>query len=255
MLFEMFVVGTFWFWALMLAEFIVLIYLLEHERYVAAPFTMLIVAAIIFFGGSGLGDGIRWVYHNPVYTVAGIIGYFLIGTVYVISPYFGKWWWFVRDVRDNNREAKQKWLSNWKSEVALAEGVLRDLDKHNIDPQTRIPFVAKETNVFYIKAEKTLAAWKNSNGVMTEELLPLWKEYQSTVSFRDWFGRQVSIEKPTPDKFKARITAWIAYWPPSLFWTLLNDPLRRIGRMIYEGVADVLKKSSDSAWKDEDKLG
>jgi len=29
------------------------------------------------------------------------------------------------------------------------------------------------------------------------------------------------------------IIAWIAYWPISLFWTLLDDPIRRFGAFIY----------------------
>jgi hypothetical protein len=254
MLFELFVVGSFWFWALIIAEFIFLIYFLERERYLAAPFSILLVLGAWVLGGSGLGDVIRWVYHNPTYTVAGMIGYFLIGTFYVISPYVGKWWWFVRDVRDHNREAKQYWLESGKRRIDelklaiqnLTERQKRDATNNHVNPDTQ-PAIDKAT--------QEMVVWTGSNGVMTEELLPYWKTYQKENYFTDWFGRQVSIEKPTPDKFKARITAWIVYWPPSLFWTLLNDPLRRIGRMIYEGVADILKKISDSAWKDEDKLG
>lgn len=253
MLFELFVVGTFWFWALIAVEFIFLIYFLERERYLAAPFSLLLVLGLVVFGGSGLGDIVRWVYHNPTYTVASVLGYFLFGTIYVISPYIGKWWWFVRDVRDHNRDHKQSWLADWKSQIAELKANIQNLTaRFNRDLQ-----VAKENlaQSAIDKANEELNAWTASNGVMTEALLPYWKSYQQETTFSDWFGRRVSIEKPTPDKFKARITAWIVYWPPSLFWTLLNDPLRRIGRMIYEGVADILKKISDSAWKDEDKLG
>jgi len=252
MLFELFVVGTFWFWALIAAEFILLIYLLEREQYVVAPFTILIVFGLVVFGGSGLGDAVRWVYHNPIYTVAGVIGYFLFGTLYVVSPYIGKWWWFVRDVRDRNRYSKQLFLESWKQNIVkLKQNIATYKDRIQREPQTD----GRNNQLLIDKANEELAVWIASNGVMTESLLPYWKEYERSDYFTDWFGRRVSIEKPTPDKFKARITAWIVYWPPSLFWTLLNDPLRRIGRMIYEGVADILKKISDSAWKDEDKLG
>jgi len=249
MLFELFVVGTFWFWALIAVEFIFLIYFLERERYVAAPFSLLLVMGLVIFGGSGLGDAVRWVYHNPAYTVAAVLGYFLFGTLYVISPYVGKWWWFVRDVRDHNRDHKQSWLA----EVGPQPGAALLFVQNNTDRSTISHHSSHQQAID--KATEELNAWTASNGVMTEALLPYWKSYQQESTFSDWFGRRISIEKPTPDKFKARITAWIVYWPPSLFWTLLNDPLRRIGRMIYEGVADILKKISDSAWKDEDKLG
>lgn len=251
MIFELFVVGTFWFWVLIAAEFFFLIFLLEKERYVAAPFTLLLVAALLVLGGSGLGDAVRWVYHNPLYTVAGVICYFLFGTAYVISPYIGKWWWFVRDVRDHNRDTKQAWLADWQRNIAnLKEGIQIHQARIQRDPQN-----TKELQALIDINQAKLNIWTASEGVMTEELLPFWKEHQKDNYFEDWFGRRVSIAKPTPDNFKARITAWIVYWPPSLFWTLLNDPLRRIGRMIYEGVAGILKRISDSAWKDEDKLG
>jgi len=92
------------------------------------------------------------------------------------------------------------------------------------------------------------------NGEMTAELLPFWKEEEKSFTFYDWFNRRVQIVKPDPGKFKARIISWIVYWPPSLIWTLLNDPLRRIGRRLYDLVASLLKSISDSAWQDEDKI-
>jgi hypothetical protein len=106
------------------------------------------------------------------------------------------------------------------------------------------------------KEKKILArdAWANSKGTMTNELLPYWKEYESDATFTNVFGSSVKIAKPTPDQYKSRIISWIAYWPPSLCWTLLNDPIRHIGRMIYEGVAGWLKKISDEVWKNEDKI-
>ncbi len=32
---------------------------------------------------------------------------------------------------------------------------------------------------------------------------------------------------------KARITAWIAYWPWSLLWTLIDDPFRKLAEWMY----------------------
>lgn len=35
------------------------------------------------------------------------------------------------------------------------------------------------------------------------------------------------------DACKGRILAWIGYWPWSLLWTVVDDPIRKIGRKIY----------------------
>ena len=64
MLFEMFVIGTFWFWALMAAEFIFLIFLLEKEKYIAAPFTIICTVALLILFGSGMGDLFPWILIN-----------------------------------------------------------------------------------------------------------------------------------------------------------------------------------------------
>lgn len=263
MFFELFVLGTFWFWVLLVSEFLLLIFLLEKERYIAAPVSLVVFLGLLVVGGSGLGDVVRWVYLNPFYTIGIFIGYFLFGTLYVVSPYIGKWWWFVRDVRDHNRDEKQQWLSSWKTQIANLKNNIENLTErikryNQLDRQTggKIgnPEQIEQTEGELANCNAQLLAWAESSGNMTEALIVYWKEYEKTSYFYDIFGRRISIEKPIPSKFQARITAWIVYWPPSLFWTLLNDPIRRIGRLIYEGVADTLKKISDSAWKDEDKL-
>ena len=253
---ELLVFGTFWFWVLLFVEFCFLIFLLENEKYYTAPLTVFAVIALLAFFGSGseLKDVLVWIVHNPLWTIAYVVGYFVFGALYVSSPYIGKWWWFVRDVRDHNRDTKQQWLGNWRRAIDRIkeelENVADALQRLQPNDTRRQSYVEKGV---VLKAE--LAAFEGCNGVMTEALLPFWKEYEKETYFQDTFGRSVSIAKPTPDNFKSRIASWIVYWPPSLIWTILNDPLRRIGRRIYDGVAGLLKSISDSAWKDEDKLG
>ena len=38
------------------------------------------------------------------------------------------------------------------------------------------------------------------------------------------------------DTSKGRILSWIGYWPWSLLWTVIDDPLRKIGRKIYRAL-------------------
>lgn len=258
MLFEMFVIGTFWFWALVLFEFCFLIYLLERERYVAAPFSVLGCVALVVFCGSGLGDIAKWVIAHPLYSIGIAVGYFLVGALFTATPHLGKWAWFVRNVRDENREMKKEWLGGWKNRMA---GVLVQVNEQqqriaNAQGGSRNWSDAEIENMKQelSKLQEFASALGNCNGAMTENLLPFWKEYEETASCYDFFGRRISIKKPEPENFKGRIIAWIVYWPPVMFWTLLNDPLRHIGRMIYDAVAGILKGISDSAWKDEDKI-
>jgi hypothetical protein len=259
MIFDFFVLGTFWFWAIIAIEFFLLIYFLESESYILAPLSFLGVSALLIFANSSLVSIFQWICDNPFYVVAGFFAYFLIGTVYVVSPYVGKWWWFVRDVREKNREYKLSWLGDYQKHINKLKDHLQTKERIvERDSNSTTSVTSERRNELILEVEsikKHLEAWmeygNNPDSNVTKALAPYWKIYQEDNYFYDWFGRSISIEKPTPDNFKARIIAWIAYWPPSLFWTLLNNPLRRIGNMIYESVLNILKNISDSAWKDE----
>ena len=46
-------------------------------------------------------------------------------------------------------------------------------------------------------------------------------------------GQLLSRERPRAAKSKARITAWMAFWPFSVVGTVLNDPVRRLFNFLY----------------------
>lgn len=48
---------------------------------------------------------------------------------------------------------------------------------------------------------------------------------------------------------KNRIILWMSYWPWSACWTLINDPIKRAFRFIYEQIHASLQKISDHAFK------
>ena len=54
--------------------------------------------------------------------------------------------------------------------------------------------------------------------------------------------------------YKTKIIGWMAYWPISAVWTLLNDPLRRLYDAIYNGIAASLQAISDKAFSGLKKL-
>lgn len=54
---------------------------------------------------------------------------------------------------------------------------------------------------------------------------------------------------PKVSKNKTRITTWITWWPFSLTWTLLNDPVVHLVDWIYRNVGSVMQSMSDSAFK------
>lgn len=158
---------------------------------------------------------------------------------------FGKWYWFVHDVLECHRERKANWLGNWEH--------YRDELKANI-AQYEIDGTAQRLPGKYQSTLQALAAWTNCGGQMTAELLPYWRDYEKAQRFVDSFGQSWAITKPLLRDHKSRIVSWIVYWPPVLFWSLLNDPLRRIGRCLYNMMQGIMQRTIDSAWKDEDNI-
>ena len=48
--------------------------------------------------------------------------------------------------------------------------------------------------------------------------------------------------------YKGKIIGWMAYWPISAAWTVLNDPVRRLFEAVYNGIAKSLQSISDKAF-------
>ena len=54
--------------------------------------------------------------------------------------------------------------------------------------------------------------------------------------------------KPDPDNHKNDIYFWIGFWPVSLAWTMVSDPLTRIVKHIYHYSYESMKKASADAF-------
>jgi len=59
----------------------------------------------------------------------------------------------------------------------------------------------------------------------------------------------ISFEyKPEPSRFKGRILIWMTYWPWSMLWTVINDPVRKAFKAIYYRIASGLEKISANSF-------
>ncbi len=55
---------------------------------------------------------------------------------------------------------------------------------------------------------------------------------------------------PHPRDNKLRVTSWIMFWPQSVFWFVLNDPIRRLAEFIYEQLGEALAWLGRAAFRD-----
>lgn len=53
---------------------------------------------------------------------------------------------------------------------------------------------------------------------------------------------------PLPSSHKEKIVIWILWWPTSAFWTILNDPLLRIGNWMYARLQGMYARIANRAF-------
>lgn len=56
---------------------------------------------------------------------------------------------------------------------------------------------------------------------------------------------------PVARKNKSKILSWMMYWPFSALWTLINDPVRRAFRIIYNRIESYFDKISKSMFSSD----
>ncbi len=56
--------------------------------------------------------------------------------------------------------------------------------------------------------------------------------------------------KPKAQAHKGKILTWMIYWPWSCAWTVLNDPVKRLFKNIFNAMKALFQKVADSAYQD-----
>lgn len=75
------------------------------------------------------------------------------------------------------------------------------------------------------------------------------KDFQKALAAESYslLGQRydLTLEKPRALDNKARIIFWMTYWPASMVWTFLNDPVQRLFRFIFRRLVGVFDGISD----------
>ncbi len=56
---------------------------------------------------------------------------------------------------------------------------------------------------------------------------------------------------PSVGEHRNELVAWIVWWPFSAFWTILNDPLRRLANFVVERMRGVYESMASRVFKNE----
>ena len=85
-----------------------------------------------------------------------------------------------------------------------------------------------------------------------DNLLADWRQsVEQPHPYRGGNGKEVA--KPLIREHKGRITMWMTYWPWSMTWTMINDPVKKLWRWIYlqlqgwyEAIANSIYKGTEN---------
>ena len=217
---EIFMIGTFWFWAILAVEFVLLILCTEYESPFWAGFSLLCVLGALQFMGNV--PVIAWCAENPLKLGGCIAGYFVIGTFWGCI----KWWFYVRRCREKYYELREDWMAGLKQRIA-------NLKRSG----------GSESNAEEIAAYQSVL----KEGCITGSAKKYWTIYVRQT------GTRRSILKPLVSRNKRRILLWMAWWPWSAIWTVINDPVRKIFRTLYNSIKGWLQAVADRMYRDIDK--
>lgn len=85
----------------------------------------------------------------------------------------------------------------------------------------------------------------NPEGQVPENELDNFHSFMQKWKYGGYYGNDLSM-RPRAAKNKARITAWMAFWPYSVVGTILNDPIRRVFNWLFNGFKALYQKMSDA---------
>lgn len=106
-------------------------------------------------------------------------------------------------------------------------------------------FHVHEQRARYDEARQQFSQLHGLAGSIPDKLRPQWVEFLEVQGS----GRHRIEVRPRAREHKARILTWMTYWPWSLTWTVLNDPVRKAFLYIYRQIQDHLQEISDRAFR------
>jgi hypothetical protein len=104
---------------------------------------------------------------------------------------------------------------------------------------------------FVVGAAWSVAKWWFAETSRVRHVRSLYVERysdQTLKGFQTW-AEFIKPLKSRPSQHKADITAWITFWPVSLVWTMVDDPVRRLCRRIYDELQGVYQRITDRVWQ------
>lgn len=194
---------------------ILIIYFHETEDNLGWSHTVFVLIALL--AAYKYGYTLNYVKANPVVILQYLGAYIGIGVVWA----FCKWFFYLKGISSKYNEVKLKAQQAWDemSPTAQSKTTFNEVLKNNVN------------SIYERKGTKNLRI-ETKNNYDTDN-----KEVKYKVLI------------PQASENKKLITTWISHWPISVFWTMLNDPIKKFINYIFESISHLFQGMSNKIFK------
>lgn len=221
MVWELFLIGSFWFWAVIFVETFWLLRCLHEESGWGIGLSLFGLGILLWlFGDFNI---FTWAWYNPIWLLECAVGYLVIGTIWSLT----RWKMLCVDVRDQLNEVKEEFRLKHEISGAIIPDKLRSDWRDYLSNQCW---------------EQWEQFGRYRNSIRSKSVAKLGY-IEATRQYIDRLQRNVAATEskssmediiPQPREFKARILYWLGYWPLSMLWFFFHDIIERVFNRIYK---------------------
>jgi hypothetical protein len=215
-LYELFLLGSWGFWVTACVFAAIAIALIENRKAIVAT-VILLIAGFLYckFWHVRATEGFRWLMNHP----SAIFGAAFVSIIVGIIYSFIKWGSFLSNTKDEILEKKEDLI-----------------EKYNIDEKTEIgrleiALALRSSDDGYavdnLGHMRTTLVGQHHSGRkrVPDQFAEQWLSHLRTLEFKSL--------TPKAKDHKSDIITWIIYWPFSLVWFIIDDPMKRLGKFLY----------------------
>jgi hypothetical protein len=209
-MFELFVIFSFWWWAIIAVGGFFLVLSINDDSWIGATVVSAITLAVLTVLGTSAWVWIQWCWHNPWLLCAGLLGYVLLALIWSIV----KWYFFLTDCRAEYVEQRDDWLET------------KDEDPGKVPEHLMKAWLEHAKSRFFFSWRRHAKDFSGMTLTSPKALFPKAKEN------------------------KGRIVTWMVWWPLSIIWTIIADWVKRFFSRLFEFVKTLFDRISARIFKE-----
>lgn len=187
------------------------VFSVDRDNYSGATVSTLIGLALLHM--SGLVNVIA-LFTHPLQLALYFAGYVVIGIIWSIVKWKSLLAQTVREAEAQVEENRESYFQN--AEVSI------------INTRSSLQYELQKTPI----DEKAVASAERR----VQEAI----ENNTEAAFMTWAKKNFGHDLPTVKSSLGRVTGWAVHWVPSMLWTFIDDPVRRLFQAIVRAIGGLL---------------